>query len=191
MSTWVATQGGARRNKNAEVLDMDNNPIPHLYSAGEFGAIWPAYYGGGMNIAETCAFGRIAGKSAAQPKEELEPVILPQVASAIDNAAYAEAPIKDFECGENEYLGESFGISNPIIVKVKYVDGVILDVKVVYNMETPGIADKSLKKLADIIVQNNNADFETLDTVDALTGATVTKWGICHAVQDAIAKAQK
>lgn len=185
------TQGGARRNKNAEVLDMDNNPIPHLYSAGEFGAIWPAYYGGGMNIAETCAFGRIAGKSAAQPKEELEPVVLPQVASAIDNAAYAEAPIKDFECGENEYLGESFGISNPIIVKVKYVDGVILDVKVVYNMETPGIADKSLKKLADIIVQNNNADYETLDTVDALTGATVTKWGICHAVQDAIAKAQK
>ena len=188
------TQGGARRNKNAEVLDMDNNPIPHLYSAGEFGAIWPAYYGGGMNIAETCAFGRIAGKSAAQPKEELPAIELAPIDSAVDNLAYAEAAISEFECGENEYIGESFGISNPIVVKVKWVNGVIEDVKVVYNMETPGIATKSLEQIPAMIVANNSADYdllrETAD-VDAVSGATVTMWGICHAVQDAISKAKQ
>ena len=33
------TQGGPQRNENTEILDTKGNPIPHLYSAGEFGGI--------------------------------------------------------------------------------------------------------------------------------------------------------
>ena len=34
------SQGGAKRNGQSQVLDLDGNPIPRLYSAGEFGSIY-------------------------------------------------------------------------------------------------------------------------------------------------------
>ncbi len=63
--TMLNTQGGPRRNKDAQVLDVDLNPIPRLYSAGEFGSIYGNWYNGGMNLGEAMAFGRIAGENAA------------------------------------------------------------------------------------------------------------------------------
>ena len=39
---------------------MIANPIPNLYSAGEFGSVWCDMYNGGGNLGECCAFGRIA-----------------------------------------------------------------------------------------------------------------------------------
>jgi succinate dehydrogenase/fumarate reductase flavoprotein subunit len=47
------------------VLDMDGQPIPRLYAAGELGSIWGVLYQGGSNNAESIAFGRIAGRNAA------------------------------------------------------------------------------------------------------------------------------
>lgn len=54
------TDGGPRRSAKGEILDVDGVPIPHLYSAGEFGSIWSNYYQGGGNLGECCAFGRIS-----------------------------------------------------------------------------------------------------------------------------------
>lgn len=62
----VNTQGGPRRNKNAEVIGVDGTPIPRLYSAGELGSIYSFLYQGGGNIGECFAFGRIAGRNAAR-----------------------------------------------------------------------------------------------------------------------------
>ena len=39
------------RNAQGEILDPDGNPIPGLYSAGEFGSIWSGVYQGGGNVA--------------------------------------------------------------------------------------------------------------------------------------------
>ena len=64
------TQGGPERNEKGEVIDLDGNPIPHLYSAGELGAIWSDAYNGGGNLGECTAFGRIAGENAAEPKND-------------------------------------------------------------------------------------------------------------------------
>lgn len=64
------TQGGPQRNENAEVLDLNEQPIPHLYSAGELGAIWSDAYNGGGNLGECTAFGRIAGENAAAAKKD-------------------------------------------------------------------------------------------------------------------------
>ncbi|MGI6192876.1 MAG: FAD-binding protein [Christensenellales bacterium] len=66
--TMYNTQGGPQRNEKAEVLDLSGNPIPHLYSAGELGAMWPDMYNGGGNLAEASVYGRIAGRNAAAPK---------------------------------------------------------------------------------------------------------------------------
>jgi succinate dehydrogenase/fumarate reductase flavoprotein subunit len=61
----IVNQGGARRDKDARVIDVDGNPIPGLYAAGEFGSIWGFHYPGGHGFAEALVYGRIAGKSAA------------------------------------------------------------------------------------------------------------------------------
>ena len=62
------TLGGARRDKNAQILDPDGNPIPRLYSSGEFGSIYGFLYQRGGNLAECIAFGRIAGKNVSGEK---------------------------------------------------------------------------------------------------------------------------
>lgn len=59
------SQGGAKRNGQSQVLDLEGNPIPRLYSAGEFGSIYAYMYNGGGNISEAVSTGRIAGQGAA------------------------------------------------------------------------------------------------------------------------------
>ena len=66
--TFTNTQGGPRRNKDAQVLDTNRKPIPRLYSAGEMGSIFSYHYQGGGNIAECVAFGRIAGERTSAEK---------------------------------------------------------------------------------------------------------------------------
>jgi succinate dehydrogenase/fumarate reductase flavoprotein subunit len=65
---FVNTQGGPRRNKDAQIMSVDGEAIGRLYSAGELGSIYAFLYLGGGNIDECFAFGRIAGRNAA--KEE-------------------------------------------------------------------------------------------------------------------------
>ena len=60
------TQGGPRRNADSQILDPFGKPIPGLYGAGELGSIWGSMYQAGGNLGECLAFGRIAGKNAAQ-----------------------------------------------------------------------------------------------------------------------------
>jgi succinate dehydrogenase/fumarate reductase flavoprotein subunit len=66
--SFINTQGGPRRNKDARVIGADGKPVPRLYSAGELGSIYAFLYQGGGNIGECFAFGRIAGRNAAQEK---------------------------------------------------------------------------------------------------------------------------
>ena len=62
---FVNTQGGPRRDKDAQVMGVNGKPILGLYSAGELGSIYSFLYQGGGNIGECFAFGRIAGRNAA------------------------------------------------------------------------------------------------------------------------------
>ena len=60
----INTQGGPDRNALHQVLGWDGNPIPRLYSAGEFGSIYVWLYQGSTNVSEALA-GRTAGANAA------------------------------------------------------------------------------------------------------------------------------
>lgn len=62
--SMLNTQGGPRRNENAQILRPDGSPIARLYSAGELGSIYSYLYQGTGNIGECLAFGRIAGRNA-------------------------------------------------------------------------------------------------------------------------------
>uniref|UniRef100_A0A7C9JDG2 FAD-dependent oxidoreductase n=1 Tax=Muribaculaceae bacterium Z82 TaxID=2304548 RepID=A0A7C9JDG2_9BACT len=59
---FLNTDGGPVRSAKAEVVGRDGNPIPHLYSAGEFGSVWSDMYNAGGNLSEGMAFGRIAAR---------------------------------------------------------------------------------------------------------------------------------
>jgi hypothetical protein len=63
--SMLNTQGGPRRNENAQIVRPDSTPIPRLYSAGELGSIYSYLYQGTGNIGECLAFGRIAGRNAS------------------------------------------------------------------------------------------------------------------------------
>lgn len=57
------TMGGAKKNVNAQVLDIDDQVIPRLYAAGSFGNFQAHAYGiTGGNNAENMVWGRIAGR---------------------------------------------------------------------------------------------------------------------------------
>lgn len=60
------TQGGPKHDARARVLDAFGEPIPRLYSAGEFGSMWGMVYQGAGNLGECLVFGRIAGENAAR-----------------------------------------------------------------------------------------------------------------------------
>jgi succinate dehydrogenase/fumarate reductase flavoprotein subunit len=66
--TLVNTQGGPRRNKACQVLNYSGRPIPRLYAAGEVGSFFGFLYQGGSNYPEAWAFGRIAGRKAAEER---------------------------------------------------------------------------------------------------------------------------
>ncbi|WP_172623399.1 FAD-binding protein [Arabiibacter massiliensis] len=189
-SCVLNTQGGPRRNKNAEVMDTQGNPIPHLYSAGELGGITPFQYNSGGNLAECMVFGKIAGTNAAAEKDELPLFEAPKpVEAAIkyepgaaSDAQPEEAPEVALAAGE--YLGVgSGGMGGDITVKVAYADDTIKSIEVVAESETPEIGGKALETLTAEAVAKNTAD------VDAVSGATLTSTAFMAAVKDAISKA--
>ena len=59
-ATLLNTDGGPRRNEHSQILDLNGEVIPGLYSSGEFGSVWCNMYNGGGNLAECIVFSRIA-----------------------------------------------------------------------------------------------------------------------------------
>ena len=177
----VNTQGGAKRNTQCEVLDTEGNPIPHLYSAGEFGSFYAGIYTGGGNLAETMFTGRTAGRNAAKVKEELPAVELAAVTSEIK--AYANDLDKaavQIDLGATQHSGVAQGMGGDLVVMVTVEDQVIKAVEVMSHNETPGISDPALNAIPAAIVEANSAE------VDAVAGATITSNAIMQAVANAM-----
>ncbi len=59
------TQGGPRRGAKGEVLDVEGNPIPRLYAAGEMGCVYGYAYNLGGNFSEAISSGRLAARSCS------------------------------------------------------------------------------------------------------------------------------
>ena len=59
------TQGGPEHDAKQRIIDVEDNPIPRLYAAGEMGSAWGHLYMSGGNLAECLVTGQIAGLEAA------------------------------------------------------------------------------------------------------------------------------
>lgn len=181
------TQGGPKRNENAEVIGVDGQPIPHLYSAGELGGVTAHKYQGGGNMAECVIFGTIAGQNAAAAKADLPTyTALDSVDSNIKykiGSGMQNQPV-DIPTSENEYVGMGWGMGGALYVKVTMNGSTIGKIEVVKNSETPGIGDKAIAIIPERIIEAQSAE------VDTMTGATMTSKAIINGVQEAIAQAK-
>lgn len=56
------TQGGPKRNGLNQVLDLDDQPIPRLFAAGEMGTVYAYKYNLGGNFGGGMADGRVCAR---------------------------------------------------------------------------------------------------------------------------------
>lgn len=178
----VNTQGGAKRNTECEVLDTNGNPIPHLYSAGEFGSFYAGMYTGGGNVAETMFTGRVAGANAAAVKEPAAPVELVAVESNIKQYESQANQKVEVQLAAGQYMGTALGIGGNMVLTVTTDGEKITAIDVVSHNETAGISDPAFEQVIPAIIEANSYH------VDAVAGATVTSNAIMHAVQNAMAQ---
>ena len=181
------TQGGARRNARAEVIDVNGNVIPHLYSAGEFGGLTAHHYQGATNISECMVFGKIAGENAAEPKEALA-AYAPR-AAVTSSLTYlpgcSEEVAATYEASaENEYIGKGTGIGGDVVVKCTIENGEVKAVEVLQQTETEGIGTPAIENLPAKFVGCKTA--EDVTAVDAVAGATITSKALKAAVIDCL-----
>lgn len=178
------THGGAQRNENCEVIDLEGKVIPHLYEAGELGDIFATKYIGANSIADLLISGKIAGENAAKPKEDA------QVADVVTGASQmtelktdAKTNANNFDAGKNQGIGISKnGIGDvPIVVRVTVDDhSNIKKIEILQQKESASLGGKAIPKLSKEIVETNSTD------VDAVSGATTTSNAFKDAVQDAL-----
>ena len=184
VSAILNTQGGARRNADAEVLDTDGNPIPHLYSAGEFGGLTGKDYEGAANVTECVVFGKIAGINAAAEKDPLPEIQAQPVESTLTytlGSGSSEMPeVRTYDLAENQAVGTGSSIGGELDVMVTLDGDTIVDCQVVYEHETKGIGTPALEQLPAKNVETNGTD------IDAIAGATMTSTAIRLAAMSAL-----
>ena len=191
VSGLLNTQGGPKRSANAEVLDTQGNPIPHLYSAGECGGITVCMYQGGTNIAECITFGRIAGKNAAAVKDALPTYTVEAVESAPAQPGDIDALVGEeetYEPADNQDIGKAQGMDDEIVVRVTVDDGKISQVEVLKQNETEGIGVPATEQLPEKFVGLDTE--EAINAVDGISGATITSNALKQAVVNALLQAK-
>ncbi len=188
VQAFLNTQGGARRNARAEVVGTDGEPIPHLYSAGEFGGMTPYQYNGGGNMAECLIFGALAGANAAVEKDPLPALPMGVVSEIVYTQGSGSHqvdpdPSQSVQLGEGEYLGTSkLCMGNELAVKVTMDGDKIAAIEVVQQQETAGVGSKALDALPAQIIEAQSTE------VDAVAGATVSSTALKDAVNNALAQ---
>ena len=184
--TMLNTQGGPRRNKNAEVLDTDQKVLPHLYAAGELGHIGANQYNGGGDMADCLIFGKIAGENAAKIKDD-QVVSGASVSENNADTAFPESDVKEesYSTAENQYIGKSSsGMGNEIIVRVTVdSDKRPSNIEVLKESESPDYGEKAIKKMKTEMLAQKTAN------VDTVSGASASSRAFKEAVESALKQA--
>lgn len=187
--TMLNTQGGPLRNTKAEILDINNQPIPHLYGAGELGGICANQYQGGGNIAECLIFGKIAGENAAKEKSaDVTASVIGSKHSVDDNIAKSlvadNNSEEDFSTTNNQFIGKSSGgIGDEMVVRITCDDNHSLqNIEILKQSETERGA-AAIEKMPQEMISQNTYD------VDIVSGASSTGNALKAAVKDALDQA--
>lgn len=183
----VNTCGGPERSARAEILNLDGDPIPHVYAAGEFGSITARNAQSGGNLSECIIFGKKAGEEASAVKEDafepavIEPIYVP---GSGDVSVYDESYDAE-NLGKDELFGIGEGLGGPIWVKVIVDDIALSSVEVLRQSEYPDIGGTALALLVKNMIAAGTVE------VDMVAGATVTNMGLKAAVMNALSEGKR
>jgi len=72
---FVNTQGGPRRNAKSQILQVNGEPLPRLYGAGELGSIHSYLYNSGGNIGDAWLSPHFRTQRRGGERLELVPAI--------------------------------------------------------------------------------------------------------------------
>lgn len=173
------TQGGPYHDAACQILDNDGAVIPHLYGAGEFGAVYTSLYQGGGNVGEDLAAGRIAGRNAAAAKDDDQP------AADLPVDAFSPTVVEPvYEAGENQYIGIVDAHAGDLVVRVTMDGDTIAAVEVLHTYDTPNIGRKAIDKLAEEVV---GMTAEQAAEIDAVSHATWSSEAFKAAIAQALA----
>lgn len=185
VNTMLNTQGGPEKNEKGQVLDWDNQPIHHLYEAGEFGGLTGRLYNGATNLSECLIFGKIAGENVVKESSLATTDATTSPSQKSDNLGKND--ILDAETstvisvGPHQYIGTSnLGMGGTVSARITYQKGQLEKVELPGNHETEGIGSRAVRELPDQMVKNNTY------AVDAISGATTSSNAIKQAVKNAL-----
>ena len=174
------TQGGPLRNENGQVMDYEGNPIPHLYSAGEFGEIFTTLYQGAGNVCGCLVWGRVSGRNAAAPKDDLQPAA--DLAIVEFQPTPAEEPVH--ECADNQVISTVDSHCGDLVLRVTRDGDTIESVEVLKCNDSKNIGLKAVNQLAEQVAGMN---IDEAMGIDIVTHATVS----CGAFLSALAAAME
>jgi uncharacterized protein with FMN-binding domain len=126
---------------------------------------------------------RCAGLSADVAKKTIQ---LINVYYGLEEAEPETEAAAGFETADNQYIGTGTGMDGDVTVRVTVDDGVISDVEVLDQNETPGIGSNAIDELPSKFIGLSSAD--EIDAVDSVSGATVTSDALKEAVKAALAQ---
>ncbi|MCL2827098.1 MAG: FAD-binding protein, partial [Eggerthellaceae bacterium] len=164
---FTNTQGGPRKNERGEILDIQGNPVPHLYESGELGDIWSNLYQASNNLGGGLVFGRISGANAATPKTDNY-----QDSVMGGKAGYKPTVTeKTYDAAAGQYIGKGRGRGlAPLVVRLTVQDDKIANVEVLEHYESDGLPKVAiaLDSIPKSMVDTNSAN------IDVVSGATLT-----------------
>ena len=136
------TQEGPERNTKAEILDVNNNPIPHLYGAGEQAA-------------------NVTDEVTDEASDKYNGI----------NELVDGDKVKDIKLAKDQYLGESnAGIGGKLVVCVTQ-DNEIKNVEIVQNHESEDVGKRALRVIPERIVKENTPDVDAVSGASATSRA--------------------
>ncbi len=182
--TYFNTMGGPRRNKYAQVINVEGYPIEGLFSAGELGSIFCDMYNGSGNLGETMVFGRYAGENAAlRAKGEFQGETKPVTTWQGEEEEVAQVTTVTGTYKDGVYEGTGTGFGGAINVAVTIEGGKIAKVEVLSHKETPNIGGVAMESYCTSVVETQGVE------IDAVASASNTLKGFQAAVNDALSKA--
>ncbi|MDO4547482.1 MAG: FAD-binding protein [Clostridia bacterium] len=162
-----ACSGGAKRNIKGQVLNMDDQPIDGLYSAGELGSLVCNLYQNGTYLHEAICSARAAIDTMLDGRAMLHPT---------ENAGAAQ-PWAEAEDGDYSEFVQ--GLHDPYEVIYTIKDKRLVGIRLGEGSENMFMTEEQFEQFAASIIENQSMG------VDAISGATIDSQAIAGGIMNA------
>lgn len=184
----VATTGGAVRNPKSQVLDWNENVIPHLYTAGELGSYVSNLYQNGTFLNECIS----SGRAAAQDIYGVEPhydykgndYVVPLEDDTVRDMVWSSSSVGPVmnasKAKDGEYYRSSESTHGPWTMTFTVKDGKFTSFAMMEGAENMLMTEEQFKSFTDSIIEAQDLG------VDVVSGCTQDSEAIVAAIQKAL-----